>query len=150
MNETKFIEILNDFYLEQINNSHTRENNVLDLLITSIPDKIMISEVLKPADTEISTDHNLIMFDLIMACNSLPKTIRSIFNYPRADFNGLRAYLRSVNLQEKISDHGDINKDWSDWKDARVSCCCEKVCSYCKFKRSKASSLNEQLNSSLN
>ena len=49
VNETKFIEILNDFYLEQINNSPTRENNVLDLLITSIPDKIKISEVLKPS-----------------------------------------------------------------------------------------------------
>ena len=50
------------------------------------------------------------MFDLIIACNSLPKTKTSIFNYQRADFDSLRAHLRSVNLQEKISDHGDINK----------------------------------------
>ena len=34
VNETKFIEILDNFFLEQINNIPTRENNVLDLLIT--------------------------------------------------------------------------------------------------------------------
>ena len=118
VNETKFTEILDDFFLEQINNIPTRENNVLDLLITSIPDKIKISEILKPTDAGIFIDHSLIMFDLITACNPLPKVKRSVFNYRRADFDGLRAHLRSLNLKEKISDHGDINKDWSDWKDS--------------------------------
>ncbi|CAB4037892.1 Hypothetical predicted protein [Paramuricea clavata] len=58
------------------------------------------------------------MFDLITACNPLPKVKRTVFNYRRADFDGLRAHLQSLNLKEKISDHGDINKDWSEWKDS--------------------------------
>ena len=110
MNETKFFEILDNFFLEQINNVPTREYYVLDLLITSIPDKIKISEVLKPTDVGIFANHTLIMFDLMMACNPLPKVKRSVFNHRRADF-GLQAHLRSLNLKEKITDHGDINKD---------------------------------------
>ena len=43
---------------------------------------------------------------------------RSVFDYRRADFDGLRTYLRSINFEEKISDHGDSNQDWSDWKNA--------------------------------
>ena len=39
----------------------------------------------------------------------LPKVKRSVFNYRRADFDGLRAHSRSLNLAEKITDHGDIN-----------------------------------------
>ena len=83
----------------------------LDLLVTSIPDKIEISEVLQSADARISTDHTFIIFNLIMACNPLPKTKRSVLNCQRADFDGLRAHLRSVNFKEKISDHGDIGKN---------------------------------------
>ena len=49
-------------------------------------------------------------------CNTLPKVKRSVFDYRRANFDGLRAYLRSINLEEKISDHSDINQDWSDWE----------------------------------
>ena len=110
VHETKFIEILDEFFLEQINSIPTRENNVLDLLITSIPDKINIIEVLKPTDVGIFTDHSLIMFDLIIACKPLPKVKRSVFNYRQADFDGLRAHLQSLNLKEKVSEHGDINK----------------------------------------
>ena len=138
VNETKFIEIFDNIFLEKINNIPTRENNVLGLLITSIPDKIKISEVLKPTDVGIFTDHSLIMFDLITACNPLTK--RSVFNYRRADFDGLRAHFRSLKFEEKITEYCDISKDWSD---SIVSCSCEALCSYCEFKRSTVSPLVE-------
>ena len=142
VHETKFIEILDDFFLEQINSVPTRENNVIDLLITSIPDKINIIEVLKPTDAGIFTDHSFIMFDLIIACKPLPKVKRSVFNYRQADFDGLRAHLQSLNLKEKVSEHGDINKDWSDWKELFLSTVKQFIPTV-KFKRSKTSSLDE-------
>ena len=71
---------------------------------------------MKPSVSEILTDHNAIIFELMTVCNPLPKVKRSVFDYRRADFDGLRAYLRSINLEEKISDHSDINQDWSDWE----------------------------------
>ena len=59
-NEHAFVKILNDFFLEQMNTCPTRGENILDLVITSIPDRMKVSEVVKPSDTEISTDHSAI------------------------------------------------------------------------------------------
>ena len=41
---------------------------------------------------------------------------RTVFDYGRADFDGLRALLQSLNLEQTVSDDGDINNDWSNWK----------------------------------
>ena len=43
-----------------MNTCPTRGENILDLVITSIPDRIKVTEVVKPSDTEISTDHSAI------------------------------------------------------------------------------------------
>ena len=59
-NERTFIRILDDYFLDQMNNYATRGNNILDLVITSIPNKVYVCEILKPSEAEISTDHNAI------------------------------------------------------------------------------------------
>lgn len=92
-NEHAFVKVLNDFFLEQMNTSPTRGENILDLVITSIPNRIKVSEVLKPSHTEISTDHSAVIFDLSLSCNPIPKIKRTVFDYRRADFDGLRSYL---------------------------------------------------------
>ena len=60
VNENTFVRVLDDHFLEQINKFPTRENNILDLVISSIPNNITVSKVLKPS--EILTDHNAIIF----------------------------------------------------------------------------------------
>ena len=125
-NEHAFVEILNDFFLEQINTCPTRGENILDVVITSIPDRIKVSEVVKPSDTEIFTDHSAIIFNLSLSCNSIPKIKRTVFDYRRADFDGLRSHIHSLDLTGLISDDGDINQDWCSWKNtflAAVSGC---------------------------
>ena len=59
----------------------TSENNILDLVITSIPDKIIINELLKPSDSKILTDHSAILFELTAACSPLQKVNRFVFDY---------------------------------------------------------------------
>ena len=118
-NENTFISILRDFFLEQVNTTPTRGNNILDLVITSTPERIHISEVLKPTDSEILTDHSAIIFDISLMSNPVPKIKRTVFDYRRADFDGLRSHLHSsLNLTETISMDGDINQDWYDWKNS--------------------------------
>ena len=51
-------------------NMSYRGENILDLVITSIPDRVKVSEVLKPSNTEISTDHNPL--PLIFVCRVTP------------------------------------------------------------------------------
>jgi hypothetical protein len=46
--ETSFIELLHDYFLVQLNNTATRKDNILDLVITNIPDLVKICEVWSP------------------------------------------------------------------------------------------------------
>lgn len=50
-----------------------------------------------------------------------------MFDYQRANFEGLPAHLQSLNLEGKISDNGDINHDWVDWKIAFLAAVSEFV-----------------------
>ena len=71
---------------------------------------------MKPSDTEISTDHTAIFFNLSLSCNSISKIKTTVFDYLRADFDGLRSHLHSPYLTELISGDGDINQDWCGGK----------------------------------
>ena len=115
-NERTFIRILDDYFLEQINNFPTRGDNILDLVITSIPNKVNVCEMLRPSESEMSTDHNAIIFDLKTECIPLSRATRTVFDYGRADFDGLCERLQTLNLDQKISDDDDINNEWSNWK----------------------------------
>jgi len=72
--------------------------------------------MLKPLESEISTYHNAIIFDLKAECIPLSKVTRTVFDYSRADFDGLRACRQSMNLEKTVSDDRDINNGWSNWK----------------------------------
>ncbi len=117
-NERSFIRILDDYFLEQMNNFATRGNNILDLVVTSIPNNVNVCGILKPSESEISTDHNAIIFDLKAACIPLSRVTRTVFDYGLADFDGLRGRLQTLNLGQRIFNDSDINNDWSDWKNA--------------------------------
>ena len=60
----EFQEILKDYYLTQVNLIPTRGNNVLDLIITSFPDKVKVREILSPEILGIVTDHHVISFEI--------------------------------------------------------------------------------------
>ena len=61
VNENTFVRMLDDNFLEHINKFPTRENNILNLVISSIPTNITVSEVLKQSVSEILTDQNAII-----------------------------------------------------------------------------------------
>ena len=116
-NENSLVKLLNDFFLEQLNTTPTRGENILDLVITSVPDRVKICESLKPSDSGLLTDHNAIIFDLFLLRNPFPKIKRSVFDYRCSDFDGLRRHLQSLDHSPLISENGDINQDWLAWKD---------------------------------
>ena len=104
--------------MEQLNTTPTRGENILDLVITSVPDRVKICEFLKPSDSDISTDHNAIISDLFLSCNPFAKIKRSVFDYRSSDIDGLRRHLQSLDLSQLISENGNINQDWLAWKNA--------------------------------
>ena len=58
-----FVALLNDFFLEQLFTTPTRGSNMLDLVITSIPENVEITEILLPEEAGIFTDHSVV-FDV--------------------------------------------------------------------------------------
>lgn len=117
--EIAFLELLNDYFLTQMNTAATRGNNTLDLVITNTPEKIRIREILSPEDGGILTDHAIILFDLLALVPRALKHKRFVYDYRNADFIGLRSYLQQTAvLSNTISEKENINDDWISWKSA--------------------------------
>ena len=108
----EFLEILKDYYLTQVNSIPTRGNNILDLIITSFPDKVKVRETLSPEISGIVTDHDVISFEIDINPARPPKTTRVIYDYKNANFKGLRAALASSNLCDLVSEMDGINDTW--------------------------------------
>ena len=60
-----FLEILNDHFLTQLNFIPTRRDRVLDLVITNVPDRVRVREVLSPKESDVFTDHCTVSFPRI-------------------------------------------------------------------------------------
>jgi hypothetical protein len=73
---------------------------------------------LSPTQSELFTDHNIIVFELSMCHNQLPKICRTVYNYRQGDLAGLRTSLEYLNLDSPITTDHNINHDWQPWKKA--------------------------------
>ena len=118
---------MNDYFLELLNEFPTRQNNILDLVITNNLDKITINEILKPSEWEIFTHHSAIMFELKVAFNPLTRTKRFVFDCQRANFEHFRVHLQTLNLEEEIHEFSNIDQDWMNWKNALFAAVTEFV-----------------------
>ena len=110
-----FIEVLNDHFVTQVNNFPTRGDNILDLLITSVPEHVTITQIETPENAAVFTDHSVVFYELNAFVTIQAKTRRYVYDYGKGDFEGLRSALSPKNLCSNI-DHEDINDDWQSWK----------------------------------
>jgi hypothetical protein len=94
--------------LSQLNNTPTRRNNILDLVITNAPDHV--TEILSPEESSIFTDHHAISFDFNAFTKASRKSVRNIYVYEKGNLQGLCAALRELDLSTTITDQPeDIN-----------------------------------------
>ena len=114
LNNHRFIDLLNDNFLHQINSYPTRNNNILDLLITNTPELLCITDVLSQDQMGLCTDHNGLTFNIQMAIKAPSKSFRYVYDFSKGNLSGLRANLANDYLSSCISDdHEDIDEDWS-------------------------------------
>ncbi|CAB3981174.1 Hypothetical predicted protein [Paramuricea clavata] len=66
-------------------------------------------------------DHSAITFDIATTFKARPKIKRSVFDYNRGNFDGLRATLESVDLCGAVESAVDINHGWLKWKELFLS-----------------------------
>ena len=81
----KFIEILNDHHLEQLVHFPTREKNILDLIITSLP-----SQFLDIQTPDRLSDHDLVSGTLKIVFPQL-KHRRKVYRYQKGDYESMRS-----------------------------------------------------------
>ncbi|CAB4028557.1 Hypothetical predicted protein, partial [Paramuricea clavata] len=88
-----FCDMINDAFLSQMNYSPTRvsdsTSNILDLVFTNLPDQLY---GLSTFDCQLNTDHLGISFFLKTTVKRT-KFSRSVYNFKKADFDGLRETL---------------------------------------------------------
>ena len=94
---------------------------MLDLVITSVPDHVRVCEVLSPQDSGVFTDHGVVCFEFRASTKAQHKVNRTVYDYRRGDFEGLRRALESINLCNLVRDSENIDLAWTEWKDVFMS-----------------------------
>ena len=93
-----------------------RGNNLLDLVITSTPDKVSIYDVVTPTDAGISTDHASTLFDFTIQLRP-PSTSRAfVYDYRRANLTALRQAINDQKFCDLIDHAFSVNDNWEKWK----------------------------------
>ena len=63
-----FVDNLNDHFQLQVNMSPTRNNNILDFIITTVPEHAKITDVKTMRDAGILADHSVIHYKFGAFC----------------------------------------------------------------------------------
>ena len=119
VDEVQLTELLNDYYLTQVNTFPTRGDHILDFVITSVPGQVQNLSALSPTRSELITDHSTLIFDIVASFKTRPKIKRTVFDYNRENFNSLRATLQTVNLCGAVETAEDVDHGWIRWKPGR-------------------------------
>ena len=84
-----FLNILDDFSLEQLALSPTHENHIIDLVLTSLPG-LFTNVIIVPG----MSDHEAVTFWLNVAVKRLTKVKCKIFLFHKANIEGMKAKLQ--------------------------------------------------------
>ena len=77
--------------------------------------------VLSPSQSGLITDHSAITFDIATPFKACPKIKRTVFDYNRENFDGLRATLETVDHCGAVDQAVDINHSWLKRKELLLS-----------------------------
>ena len=93
VNET-MLSVVNDYFLDQLVMEPTRENNILDLLLTNAPDSICNVSVIPGM-----SDHEAVTCECNINIKINKKKPRTIYIHSKADSEGLRDDLTAFSTE---------------------------------------------------
>ena len=91
-----------------------KSGNILDLVCTNFPDKI--SNIIVSDNNWVGSDHRTINLNLHFENKKERKTQRMVYNFKKANFDGLREHLKYIPFDTSLMDH-DININLLQWSD---------------------------------
>ena len=106
-----FIDMIQDHSLDQIVNVPTRDNNILDLIFTNVPDKVNRLVTLPPLGT---SDHDIVFaeFDISLDCNR--KAPRKTFKFHKANWEEIKIFV--YDKLSEFSDYSDTEHMWQHFR----------------------------------
>lgn len=110
---TLLTKAIKDHFLWQVIDFPTRNDDMLDLLLTNIPDKI---SNIKGFQDILNSDHKLIEFSIDLRIKSRPQMKQRLYNFKKADWKGLKYSLSLINW-DLCFEENDINATLINWSD---------------------------------
>ena len=107
--------------ISQVNHQPTRGNNILDLVITSVPEKVQVDAILLPQESGVITDHNCLIFHFKATVKAPVKLNRFVYDYHKGDFEGLRSTLQNIDFSKIVESNTDVNAAWLEWKERYIA-----------------------------
>ena len=104
---------MNDSFLTQVNFRPTRNNSILDLVLTTVPD--LISDIYSFQDI-VDSDHNCVSFKVHFAPTTSRPVSKEVFNYKKVNFKELRETLSFVPWHVAMLDD-NLDNTVSNWED---------------------------------
>ena len=97
----------------------TRKENILDLIITDAPDRMMNIATMTPIQAGLETDHDLLEFDFVARPRRVKKPARYAYNFKSSDFENLKLQImQSSAISNSVSCNSSVDTCWSNWKSA--------------------------------
>ena len=107
-NDMEFLDLTQDLFLTQHVTEPTRENNVLDLVLSSNPDIVQDVKIVNPLTG--TCDHNVVEFNMI--CDAKQKCWKmKYFDYRKANWVKLKEYLSNSARLELNEGDVDSKRD---------------------------------------
>lgn len=111
-----FFDVTNDFSLEQVVKTPTRDNHILDLFLLNQPSLVHSSTTLPPLG---QGDHDIVHHEMKINLGRRKQKQRHINLYKKTDWNGFRDEMRAYQstYQEKVK-NCNTNSKWKEFKDS--------------------------------
>ena len=109
-----FLDIAQELGLEQMVDFPTRQDNTLDLVLTSHPGFKIRCKPLPPIGPK--SDHDIVLFDTSHQPYRARPTRRKIFLWKKADFDGLRSTVAEASRSFLSTLFDDIEVMWTAFK----------------------------------
>ena len=109
------IEIMNDYGLEQLVHFPIREENTLDLIITSLPGQFV--DIHTP---DRLSDHDIVSGTLKVAIPPIRKPKRKVYRYQKSDYESMRKDTLKFAKQKYFNGHLDTRSVQENFNLVRI------------------------------
>lgn len=111
-----FLDVLSSFDLHQIVSAPTRNDSLLDLILTTEPNNVSVNVL------DGISDHNILHCAFVCALQKRENRAKVIFDYNRANVDGLITDLSAFSIDLLQSFHQrDVNTNWALIRDKLIT-----------------------------